>query len=288
MSDALFHGDLVSTRRLLYTPSVFAKNNLLHLQEIGELRANKPHTSKRARLNSYLFFTVRSGSGVLHYEDRTYPLTKGSCVFIDCSRPYYHQTSDDLWHLNWIHFNGPTAAGIYEKYLERGGLPAFTTDLSPAYAALCEDLLTLAGSETPVRDMKINAGLSELLTLLMTDSWHPEAVRADSKKTALMTVRSYLDEHYSEKITLDELAERFYINKFYLTRIFKEQFGMSINSYLLQVRITHAKYELRFSDKTADAIGRETGIGSGYYFSRVFRQVEGVSPMEYRKMWRGK
>ena len=47
--------------------------------------------------------------------------------------------------------------------------------------------------------------------------------------------------HFAEKITLDALAERFYINKFYLTRVFKEQFGLSVTSYLTQLRITQAK-----------------------------------------------
>lgn len=44
--DPLFQGSLVNARRIIYTPSDFAKNNLLHLQEAGELQALKPHTSK--------------------------------------------------------------------------------------------------------------------------------------------------------------------------------------------------------------------------------------------------
>lgn len=52
---ALFHGDLVNTTRIIYTPSEFAKTSLLHVQEIGTLQAQKPHVSKREDLDSYLF-----------------------------------------------------------------------------------------------------------------------------------------------------------------------------------------------------------------------------------------
>ena len=45
MENALFHGDLVNTSRIIYTASDFAKTSLLHIQEIGTLQATKPHTS---------------------------------------------------------------------------------------------------------------------------------------------------------------------------------------------------------------------------------------------------
>ena len=119
----------------------------------------------------------------------------------------------------------------------------------------------------------------------MEDSWHPDSIPAHTKRTNLWHIREYLDQHYNQKITLDELAERYFINKYYLTRIFKEQFGVTINNYLLNVRITHAKRELRFTDKSAEEIGAEVGFHELYYFSRVFKKVEGCSISEYRRMW---
>ena len=56
------------------------------------------------------------------------------------------------------------------------------------------------------------------------------------------------DTHYPNKITLDQLSSKFFINKFYLTRSFKDQFGLPVNSYLIQIRITHAKQLLRFTE----------------------------------------
>ena len=94
--------------------------------------------------------------------------------------------------------------------------------------------------------MRINSGLNELLVLLMKESWHP-AERSDAilKKQNLDPIRDYLDTHYTEKVSLDALADQFFISKFYLTRVFKEQFGVSINTYVLNLRITKAKQMLR-------------------------------------------
>ena len=98
-------------------------------------------------------------------------------------------------------------------------------------------------------------------------------------------IRDYLDGHFTEKISLDALAEQFFISKFYLTRVFKEQFGVSISTYLLNKRITKAKQLLRFSDRKLEDIGYQCGLGAPHYFSRVFKQVEGVTPSEFREKW---
>lgn len=286
MDEPLFHGDSVTSSRILYTPSSFAKTSLIHLQEIGSLTAQKPHTSSREHLNSYLFFTVCSGSGSLDYCGHSYSLKAGDCVFIDCRLPYSHHTDHDLWQLRWAHFQGPTMSNIYDKYTERGGRPCFRPENFPRYEQLMIELYQLAGSEDHVRDMKISEKLSGLLTLLMQESWNPDfASEGSPKRQNFLQVRSYLEEHFTEKITLDELSSRFYINKFYLTRIFKEQFGLSINAYLQQLRITRAKQLLRFTDQSIEAIGMECGIGDANYFARLFKKIEGISPGEFRKMW---
>lgn len=284
---SFFQGASVQSRRVIYTPTNFAKNNLLHLQEVGELKALQPHISKRDGMISFLFFIVTSGSGSLFYGEKEYQLHTGDCVFIDCKKPYSQSSSaKDLWELKWVHFYGFSLNGIYEKYVERGGQPTFTPKDSALISELLTKLLDLSSSDDYIRDMKINEILTSLLTLVMAESWHPEkGTRISLKKQSLHHVKAYLDEHYKERITLDSLSDTFYINKFYLTRMFKEQFGTTLLSYLDQVRITHAKQLLRFSDLTIEAIGKKIGIEDGAYFNRVFKKVEGIAPGEYRKMW---
>lgn len=282
---SLFHGDLVSSSRILYTPSAFARASLLHLQETGRLQAQQAHRSGRQNLQSYLFFIVLSGTGTLEYEKHSYQLTGGDCVFLDCRRPYCHQTSEHLWALKWVHFYGPNMGNIYDKYTTRGGRAAFHAKEPAAFEHLLDQLYQIADSSDYIRDMRIFEKITSLLTLLMDESWNPEPGKSTPKRQNLQQVKDYLDQHYHEKVTLDELAEMFYINKFYLTRIFKEQFGLPISHYLLQIRITHAKQLLRFTDQTMEAIGAACGMGDGNYFTRMFRRVEGITPGEFRKLW---
>lgn len=275
----------VKSERVLYTPSVFARTSLLHLQEAGSLQALKPHSSSRSGLLSYLCFAVMSGSGELLYDGKVYELKKGDVVFIDCRKDYSHYTSDDLWSLRWCHFYGASMQSIYEKYRERGGQPVFHPVGFDSVTELLSQLYVLANSPDYIRDMRINQTLSCLLTLLMEDSWDPENSLASKKRMELGSVRAYIDEHYTEKITLDGLASVFYINKFYLSKIFKETYGMTIIAYVEQKRITKAKSLLRFSDKTVDEIGYEVGMSDANYFSRLFKKIEGITPSQFRKLW---
>ena len=133
--------------------------------------------------------------------------------------------------------------------------------------------------------MKINEKLSSLLTIIMSKSWHPSNKKPAQKRGELSTVKAWLDAHYTEKINLDELARQFFIDKFYLTKIFKEQYGTTINAYISQKRITAAKQLLRFSDKTIEQVSAEIGITDTNYFTRLFKKIEGITPGEYRKQW---
>ena len=276
---------IVSSNRVLYTPSAFARSSLLHLQEIGTLQALAPHTSSRSNLQSYLFFTVISGSGTLIYDGKKYDLKKGDMVFIDCRKPYSHTTDSNLWSLRWCHFYGPTLSFVYEKYVERGGRPTFRPEETAPFLSTLDSLYKLASGSDYIRDMRINEELNRLCTLLMEQSWNPEEATTAPKKLSVAEVKEYLEQHYAEKITLDDLSKQFFINKYYLTRVFKEQFGQSITAYLTSLRITHAKQLLRFSEKSVEEIGLECGLGQLHYFSRVFKEVEGVPPSVYRSQW---
>ena len=282
---ALFTNESVSSDRQIYTANTFAKNSLLYLQEIGHLKALKVHKSERTNLDSFLFFIVESGDGSLMYDGRLYELTSGSIVFIDCNKLYYHKSSNNLWKLRWIHFNGQVMKDIYSKYVERGGEPAFNTDNTESFIRVWDELFLVAKSDDYIKDMHINQSLSALLSLLMEHSWKPDNQRKDTKLQDLAKIKNFLDENYVSRISLDELASHFFINKFYMARIFKKEYGVSINNYILQKRITYAKQLLRFSSMSIEEIGQSCGIGALYYFSRIFKQVEGISPSEYRKRW---
>lgn len=286
MSSSLFHGDLVTSQRILYTPTQFARTALLSLQEIGELQAQKPHTSSRNHLPSFLFCMVVSGRGKLMYQNNEFELRANDCFFVDCQQPYSHTTDFDLWCLRWIHFTGPTMRSIYNKYVERGGRPVITPDNMEEFFDIWQKTYSFASSDDYIRDMRINEQLTMLLTHIMEYSYHTDtAAHISYKRDKAGLIRDYLSQNFSKALTLDHIAETFSINKYYLTRIFKSHYGISMNVYLTQLRITHAKHLLRFTNSSIESIGISCGIPDPNYFSRLFRKIEGISPSEYRQIW---
>lgn len=278
----------VDSNRILYTPSNFARNFLIYLQETGRLRAIAPHSSNREGLQSFLCFVVLDGVGKLYYDGREYSMKKGDCVFIDCRNSYTHMTGEDgdrLWSLQWCHFYSTTLPDIYNKYLERGGKPVFHPARFKQIVKTMNSIYEIAESDDYIRDMRINDKLSYLLTLLMEESWHPDSAVKKQKRVEIVKIKEYLDTNYNRKVSLDELCSKFYINKYYMMKLFSEAYGTTINNYVNSVRVTKAKQLLRFSDKRMDEISSELGFEDANYFSRLFKKVEGMSPSEYRKKW---
>lgn len=93
----------------------------------------------------------------------------------------------------------------------------------------------------------------------------------------------FISKHYSEPITLDHLASRFFISKYYLCRTFKEITGYSINEYVNIHRIKHAKRLLEETDLCVSDIARQMGYESITYFEKVFKTYMTISPLKYRK-----
>lgn len=140
-------------------------------------------------------------------------------------------------------------------------------------------IFQLASADSYVRDMQIAARLTELLTCLMEDAWNPELTGSPgTKRLSVREVRAYISDHYGEKLSLDSLSKRFFINKYYLAKIFKEQYGYTVNACIAQVRIGKAKELLRFSDRSVEAIGFDCGFTDPNYFARCFKKWRASAP----------
>ena len=98
--------------------------------------------------------------------------------------------------------------------------------------------------------------------------------------------RRYIDEHYSEPITLDMLAEFAHVNKYYLVHTFNKEYGITPINYLIDRRIRESKYMLGNTNHSLSQISHLLGFSSPSYFSQSFRKITGQSPMEYRKAQR--
>lgn len=286
VSSNKFHNKRVQGERVIYTASLFAKQNLIYLQEIGTSKYLEPYISKRGDLTSYLFFIVKNGFGKLTYQDITYPLKRGNCAFVNCNMDYTISSEVDLWSLAWIHFNGSTMYSIYQKFVERCGSPCFSVEDPEFFLKYHKQIFEIAKSDSHVKDMELMSLLSILLTGIMSQCFqNTEGHEALSSQKKWISVRQYIEKNYSLNITLDDLAQKFSVNKYYLTRKFKETYGLTINQLVTNIRITHAKEFLRFSDMNMTEIAYKTGFNDSAYFTRVFKKAEGVSPSDFKKQW---
>ena len=96
-------------------------------------------------------------------------------------------------------------------------------------------------------------------------------------------VRRYIDLHFKEPLTLDQLSEEAHMNKYYLSHSFKREYGVSPINYLISRRISESKYLLSETDLSMSQIAQLLGFSSLSYFSQAFRKSQGVSPMEFRQ-----
>lgn len=100
-------------------------------------------------------------------------------------------------------------------------------------------------------------------------------------------IKEYIDQHYSEELSLESLAELTYINKFYLAHAFKKTIGISPINYMIQKRIDEAKELLETTNYSISRISDIVGFSSQSYFSQVFQKNMQMSPNQYRKSKRG-
>lgn len=94
---------------------------------------------------------------------------------------------------------------------------------------------------------------------------------------------TYIDENYSEKITLDDIAGAACISKREALRCFKENMRKTPFAYLMEFRIGQAKNELVQGNRPIMDVALSCGFESASYFNRVFRRYTGMTPMQYRK-----
>ncbi len=110
--------------------------------------------------------------------------------------------------------------------------------------------------------------------------------RYTSKECAL--VRRYIDSHFKENITLSQLSDLVHINKYYLVHTFSREYGVSPISYLISRRLQESKYLLSRTNHSLSQICHLLSFSSPSYISQIFRRVEKMSPLEYRKLCHAK
>ena len=109
------------------------------------------------------------------------------------------------------------------------------------------------------------------------------ATAAPPRNETVEQVCAYLAVNYQQKFSLSEVAAKFYLSPYYLSRVFRRVTGQSIVDYLNARRIEAAQKLLETTNLSISAVAEQTGFASAAHFRRVFRETMNISPLQYRK-----
>ena len=94
-------------------------------------------------------------------------------------------------------------------------------------------------------------------------------------------MKKYIQSHIEERLTLNDVAAIFGLSPNYLSVLFKKTCDVGFSEYITQMKVTKAKTMLLEQDMKIYEVANELGFESAFYFSKVFKKVEGISPREY-------
>jgi len=176
-----------------------------------------------------------------------------------------------------------------EYFRERAEEHGYTLREFPAFAEALAGIRREFRDQSPYYMDRIDCLIRELLIGFMRKvSLHLEE---DSEKhqhrepnvQRAWVMKDYIHANLSLPLTLDDLADHMNLGIRQLNRIFKEQQGVSLGSYIIATKIEAAADELKTTQHDIAQVARHTGFSDADYFCRLFKQKKGLSPSAYRK-----
>lgn len=156
--------------------------------------------------------------------------------------------------------------------------------LSRQVSALLEQIIRL-DHEAPSIGCQIETRLL-LLQCLELLAGHGSLIApavSDSHLNLQRELLAYINDHYTERISLQALAARFHLSEKYISRCFKEHFQLTITDYTNHLRLTCARRLLEATDLPVTEVALRSGFLNVSYFIRTFKNSYGISPLKYRK-----
>lgn len=286
--DGLFSEESVTrSDRSLHTPSAFARQNLLYVQEVGRLESLTPHRCIRENLDSFLFLVVLEGKGSLDIEGKHYEIGKGDCALIDCMKHYEHISDEkEAWKLAWVHFNGNAARGYYELFMKyNGGVNVFETNETSSWDTLIGALRDVQKEKNLQAELHCGELLMKLLNSIIDSVASVSVIASEQEKQIVNELRELLNEKYAESDVLQTVENTLGEGLQELGNKFANQFGISIEEYISNRRFNASKEMLRFSIRPVEEVAKESGIGDMITMQQLFCENEGMTVEEYRAKW---
>ena len=142
-------------------------------------------------------------------------------------------------------------------------------------------LLEEMHSERFGRQCKISLGIDDLILDLNRLIYEQRNAAAGSSQDISRSILSYIDEHLDEDLSLQKLADALYLNKYYISHIFKEDIGMPIHQYIVKKRVLACHDAITRGDKITE-VWRTFGFSDYSSFYRAFKAEYKLSPREYQ------
>lgn len=131
----------------------------------------------------------------------------------------------------------------------------------------------------PIDSAELDSVMGKVTSMLLSGQTYR---KLDDKEILINKIRAFIDLHYTERISLETLAETNYISASRLSNLFTKYTGLSFTDYITNKRIDEAKRLLRASSLSISEISVRIGYDDVSYFCRVFKKSAGLTPFSYR------
>lgn len=240
---------------------------------------------------------ILSGEGKYRIDDRIYPVKEGDLILINPG--VKHQALlcpevDTPATEFFVGFSNIRITGCPDNSMPLPGgeyILHTTGELSQRLFKICASMEAENAVRRQGRYFMLKSYLVQLLLLVIREQCEPmERPRGYSfesagKKYVAEQVITYIEDHYSEKISLDQIAENMYLSPFYISRIFKGETGNTPIRHLINIRLEKAKGLLENGYQgSIQEVAALVGYDDAYHFSKLFKKKFGTAPSAVRKM----
>ena len=228
-------------------------------------------------------FFITSGEGVFHTSDGDTPIRKGMIV-INTPSVTHTETSSKTNLLSYAVFAVDNLTFTQQKSAPQ---KTYFFDFSFAFDTIYEMLAVIENEyqqQPPLWEYAINNEFNRFMLFLLR---HTNLVTLPfdsfSKPNSLSQIHLYLRAHYQDNITLDVIADLFFLNKYYISHAFQKKYGCSIMKFLNTVRCNTAKELLESTDLSITEIAISVGYNSSSHFTGSYKQIIGETPAQTRR-----
>lgn len=244
--------------------------------------------------NSFEMIFIKSGKAVFKIDNKVYNVAAGNLIFLSNLEKHELKVTEFPYDryimlINPDHFltevKNPILSSIFRHRPEHF---CHVLDISSEKDSYIENLLNNMLTEYNGKELHYNSALSSFLILLLIHlhrnytSFFPVEVMNRTTST-IIEIQKYIDQNSQSKLNLKDIAKKYYIDMYYLSRIFKNITGYSFKEYIILQRISKAKNLLFFTTEDITQVGLRSGFNNTNHFIKLFKKYEGITPYQYRK-----